>query len=75
MGDLRTISDADVAGAHEVPVAESEGKMLYAWVEIDKFGGHRHYFTVWIDGKGTVCSTESLSQAMRRYNEAEATNA
>lgn len=71
MADQRIVSDADVAGEYEVAIAESEGKALYAWVEIDRFGGHRHYFTVWVKGKGSICRTESLSQAMRRYNEAE----
>lgn len=65
------LTDRDVAGKHKVLVAghgvPGFSKKLWAVVEIDKFGGHRHYFVCQVLDEVKL-TTESLAAATRWYN-------
>ena len=57
-----------LSGKHFALLISGGGRLVHAVVEIDKYGGHRHYFECRSNGEVEL-TTESISAAVRWYNE------
>lgn len=59
----------ELAGEFKVMLASASNRdaMLFGFIGMDKWGAHRHWFSVQCDGK--TGETESLTKAVRWFNE------
>jgi hypothetical protein len=64
-----SLGESEMYGEYSSLMAASsrEDKRMFVVLKVDHYGGHSHWFRV--DHKGvSVCETQSLGRAIRRYN-------